>query len=208
MILFSYWRSTTSYRVRVALHLKGISFTTRSINLVDGEECSEGYKLLNPSMGVPALQINDDVTLTQSMAILSYLETITPTPAMLPSDPIKSALITAAANIIACDIHPVNNLKVVNKVKSHGVEGRDWIVDWMNQGLTAYQKLIEPMGRYSFGDALTLADICLVPQLYNAHRWGVDLTPFKRLVEIEQACLITDAFQKAHPDNQPDSDTP
>ncbi|MCO4839871.1 MAG: maleylacetoacetate isomerase [Rhodobacteraceae bacterium] len=206
MILYSYWRSTTSYRVRVALNLKGIPFTTKPINLVEGEQCSADYKRLNPSMGVPALQINDDVTLTQSMAILSYLESVNPTPAMLPSDPIKSAEITAASNVIACDIHPVNNLKVVNKVKSLGANGVDWMIDWMNHGLMAYQELIEPQGKYSFGDDITLADICLVPQLYNAHRWGVDLTPFKRLVEIEKACLMTDAFQKAHPNNQPDSE--
>ncbi len=208
MILYSYWRSTTSYRVRVALHLKGVPFTTRSINLADGEQCSSNYEKINPSMGVPALQINDDVTLTQSMTILSYLEQVHPVPAMLPSDPIKSALIAAAANVIACDIHPVNNLKVVSRMKSLGADGIEWMIDWMNQGLMAYQKLIEPKGRYSFGDDLTLADICLVPQLYNAHRWGVDLSPFKRLVEIEQACLMTDAFQKAHPNNQPNSETP
>ena len=206
MILYSYWRSSTSYRVRVALHLKSIPFSTVSINLADGEQFSADYKLLNPSMGVPALQINTDVALTQSMAILSYLERAYPSPTLLPSDSIKSALVLAAANLIACDIHPVNNPKVVDQVTSLGGDATEWIVNWMNQGLMAYQELIEPKGRYSFGDDLTLADICLVPQLYNAHRWGVDLTPFKRLAEIEQVCLETEAFQKAHPDNQPDSE--
>ncbi len=209
LTLYSYWRSTTAYRVRIALHLKELAFDTRAINLVKGEQSSPDYLSLNPSHGVPSLILEDGTVLTQSMAIINYLDRRYPSPALCPTDPVLAAKVQAAALVIACDIHPVNNLKVVSQLKKLGHsqdEAVAWMQDWMVRGFEAYQALIDPSSAFSFGDELSLADICLVPQLYNAHRWGVDLSPFERLVEIEQRCLALAAFEAAHPQRQPDAE--
>jgi len=211
MRLYTYWRSTTSYRVRIALALKGIGYESKPVNLVEGDQRDKDFLAINPSAGVPALALEGPgaPVLTQSMAILDYLEARYPTPALLPSEPLKAAQVRAAANIIACDIHPVNNLKVIGQLKSLGFsqdQAVDWMRNWMAQGFAAYQALI-PGGRYSFGDTLSLADICLVPQLYNAHRWGLDLAPFADLSQIEARCLAHPAFEAARPENQPDAES-
>ena len=163
---------------------------------------------MNPAAGVPALVLDDGTVLTQSMAILEWLETAHPTPALIPTDPIAAAKVRAAALVIATDIHPVNNLKVVQKLKAMGHDQDDaasWMADWMVRGLEAYQALIPHDHDFSFGDEPTLADVCLVAQLYNAHRGGLDLTPFKRLTKIEACCLALPAFVAARPENQPDA---
>ena len=207
MKLYSYWRSTTSYRVRVALHLKGVAFETVPVDLVAGAQRDADFLGINPVAGVPALTLDDGRVLTQSMAILEWLEAVYPAPALLPEEPVAAAQVRAAALIMATDVHPVNNLKVGQKLKAMGHSQDDvvaWMIDWMERGLTAYRALI-PGGRYSFGDQVTLADICLVAQLYNAHRWGVDLAPFAQLTEIEARCLALPAFDAARPENQPDA---
>jgi len=206
--LYTYWRSTTSYRVRIALNMKGIAYTPVSVNLVAGDQRGADYTRLNPGQGVPTLVLEDGTTLTQSMAILDYLEETTPTPALLPHDPVQRSHVRAAALAIATDIHPVNNLRVVGKLKSMGHSQEDgvaWMNDWMTAGFTAFQALIEPDSPYCFGDTPTLADVCLVPQLYNAHRWGTDLSGFARLTEIEARCLTLPAFADARPEAQPDA---
>ncbi len=208
MRLFSYWRSTTSYRVRIALHLKGLAFETVPVNLVAGEQRDAAYLSTNPIGGVPALDLGDGQILTQSMAILDYLDAAYPDPALLPADPLQAARIKAAAMVVACDIHPVNNLKVVGQLKALGHSQEDavaWMNDWMTRGFTAYQALLPEGTAFSFGDTPTLADLCLVPQLYNAHRWGCDLTPFSRLTDIEARCLALPAFDAARPETQPDA---
>lgn len=207
MKLYSYWRSTTSYRVRIALNLKGLSYQTQEVDLVAGGQRRAEFLDVNPIAGVPALELDDGAVLTQSMAILEWVEAMHPEPALLPHDPVEAAKIRAAALLVATDIHPVNNLKVIQKLKSKGQSQEEcvaWMIDWMERGFAAYQALI-PGGTYSFGDALTLADLCLVPQLYNAHRWGVDLAPFADLTEIEARCLALPAFDAARPENQPDA---
>lgn len=207
MKLYSYWRSTTSYRVRIALNLKGIAYETVPVNLVAGDQRAPDYAALNPGQGVPTLVLDDGAILTQSMAILDYLEETRPDPALLPADPVARARVRAAALTIATDIHPVNNLRVVGKLKSMGHsqdEATDWMNDWMTQGFTAFSRLIDAGGPFCFGDAPGLADLCLVPQLYNAHRWGCDLAPFGRLTEIEARCLALPAFDVARPEAQPD----
>lgn len=207
MKLYTYWRSTTSYRVRIALHIKGIPFESVSVDLVAGDQRAAPFLGFNPIGGVPVLELPDGTVLTQSMAILEWLEAAHPKPALLPSDTIEAAQIRAAALVVACDIHPVNNLKVVAKLKTLGHsqdEAVAWMQDWMTRGLAAYDALI-PGGAFSFGDTVTLADLCLVAQLFNAHRWGVDLAPFARLTDIEARCLALPAFQAARPENQPDA---
>lgn len=208
MKLYSYWRSTTSYRVRIALHLKGVAFETISVDLVAGDQRAAEYTAINPGAGVPALVLGDGRVLTQSMAILEWLERAFPAPAMLPADPITAAQVRAAALIIATDIHPINNLKVVQRLKSMGHSQADtvaWMNDWMVRGFEAYQASLPAGTDFSFGDTPSFADICLVAQLYNAHRWGADLTPFPRLTDIEARCLAMPAFDAARPENQPDA---
>ena len=187
--------------------MKGLGFETLPVDLVAGTQREASFLSVNPVAGVPALELGDGQVLTQSMAILEWLEAAHPAPALLPSDPVEAAQVRAAALIMATDVHPVNNLKVGQKLKSMGHPQEDvvaWMIDWMERGLTAYQALI-PGGTYSFGDQVTLADICLVAQLYNAHRWGVDLAPFAQLTEIEARCLALPAFDAARPENQPDA---
>lgn len=210
MKLYSYWRSTTSYRVRIALNLKGLDYQILPVNLVAGEQRAPGYAAMNPIEGVPTLVLDDGTVLTQSLAIIDYLEAVAPEPALLPAEPVARAKVLAAAHTIAMDIHPVNNLKVGARLKSeHGLEQEDviaWMVHWMEKGLAAYQALLPAGPRFSFGDAPGLADICLVAQLYNAHRWGVGLAPFPRLQEIERAALALPGFDAARPENQPDAE--
>lgn len=210
MRLYSYWRSTTSYRVRIALNLKGLSYETVPVNLVAGEQRAPDYAALNPIEGVPTLVLEDGTLLTQSLAIIDYLDAVAPEPALLPVEPLARARVLAAAHTIAMDIHPVNNLKVGARLKSeYGLSQEDvvgWMVHWMERGLAAYQALLPDGPVFSFGDRPDLADICLVAQLYNAHRWGVDLGPFPRLQEIERAALALPAFDAARPETQPDAE--
>ncbi|WP_238368621.1 maleylacetoacetate isomerase [Mesobacterium pallidum] len=208
MRLYTYWRSTTSYRVRIALNLKGLAYEPVSINLVEGDQSSSDYAALNPGLGVPTLVLDDGTVLTQSMAILDWLEETHPDPPLLPKDAIQRAKVRAAALTIAADVHPVNNLRVIARLKSMGhsqQEAVDWMNDWMQRGFKAFEKLIAPDKDYCFGETPGLADLCLVPQLYNAHRWGCDLSALTRLTEIERRCLDRAAFDAARPKNQPDA---
>ncbi|MEM0907648.1 MAG: maleylacetoacetate isomerase [Pseudomonadota bacterium] len=208
MKLFGYWRSTTSYRVRIALNLKGLSFKTQPVDLTTGEQHTSSYTALNPIAGVPTLVLDDGTALTQSMAILDYLDQVSPAPRLIPTEPVAAAKVRAAAMVIACDIHPVNNLKIGLKLKDIGHNQEDvaaWTRHFMALGLSAYQDLLPEGSTLSFADTPTLADVCLIPQLYNAHRWELDLSPFPRLRDIEARCLSLPAFQAAHPNAQPDA---
>jgi maleylacetoacetate isomerase len=208
MRLYSYWRSSSSYRVRIALNLKGLAYETRAINLLQHEQQSPTYAALNPALGLPSLMLDDGTVLTQSMAILEWLEEAHSTPPLLPADPLLRAKIRAAAQVIASEVHPVNNLRVLNRLKAMGHDQLDivaWMKNWMVQGFDAYAALISSSEAFSFGAAPSLADLCLVPQLYNARRWGVDLAPYPRLVAIEARCLALSAFVAARPEAQPDA---
>lgn len=207
--LYTYWRSTTSYRVRIALNMKGLAYESHPVNLVKGVQRNAEYQAMNPGKGVPVLELDDGTVLTQSLAILDYLDRVYPDPALLPSTPIERAKVMAAAHVIALDIHPVNNLRVVQHLGKMGhskADGVEWMVHWMNEGLTAFQAMLPGDTRFAFGDTPTLADICLVSQLYNGHRWGVDMAPFARLIEIEETCLALPAFADARPEAQPDAE--
>lgn len=209
MKLYTYWRSTTSYRVRIALNLKGIAYKAVPVNLVKGEQKAPDYAALNPGLGVPSLVLDDGTVLTQSMAILDWLEETHPAPALLPAGAVPRAHVRATALAIATDIHPVNNLRVIGKLKSMGHSADEtaaWMNDWMTRGFTAFAAQIAQDTPFCFGDQPGLADLCLIPQLYNAHRWGCDLASFPRLTEIEARCLALPGFDAARPENQPDAD--
>ena len=208
MKLYSYWRSTTSFRVRAALHLKGIAFETVPVNLLDGAQRTPDYTALNPGQGVPTLVLDDGTVLTQSLAIIDYLDAIA-APRLLPDDPLLRARVMAAAHALALDTHPVNTLRVGPHLQATcgatAEAAKAWMQHWILQGFTATEAMVAPDTEFAFGDTPDLADICIVSQAYNAHRWDVDMAPFPRLARIEAACLAHDAIAAAHPDNQPDA---
>lgn len=209
MILCSYWRSTTSYRVRAALNLKGLSYTQRPVDLVAGDQRADAYTALNPGQGVPALELDDGTVLTQSLAILDYLDVTHPEPALLPSDPLLRARVLAAAHTVALDIHPVNNLRVMAHLKSaHDAtpdQAQDWMRHWIAEGFTALETLLPDNSSFAFTDTPSLADLCIVAQCYNAHRWGLSLAPYPKITRVEAACLATPAIKAAAPEAQPDA---
>lgn len=207
-VLHGYFRSTASYRVRIALNLKGVAYADAFHHLRKGEQRAAEYLALNPQGLLPALEI-DGAVLTQSLAICEYLDETVAGPTLLPVDPLARAKVRAAAQLIACDIHPIQNLKVLDRLRALDVPD-DQVTGWARQvieeGLDAFDRLIAAEdGPYCFGDQVTLVDICLVAQLVNARRFGVDLR-WPRLVAIETACLALDAFVRAAPQNQPDAE--
>ena len=210
MKLYTYWRSSCSYRVRIALGLKGLAWDGIPIHLVKGEQRDPGYLAHNPSGFVPVLVLEDGTELVQSLAILDYLEAVYPAPPLLPAEPLARARVLAAAHVIAMDTQPVTNVGVVAHLKSaYGADqqgGIDWMVHFMTRNFAAFDRLIAAEGTFCFGDGPTWADICLIPQLYNAHRWGVDLSRFPRLLDIERAALALPAFDAARPETQPDAE--
>lgn len=210
MKLYTYWRSSCSYRVRIALGLKGLAWESLPVHLVKGEQRSPEYLVHNPSGFVPTLVLDDGTELVQSLAILDYLEAAYPDPALLPADPLDRARVLAAAHVIAMDTQPVTNVGVVGHLKAaYGADnqgGIDWMVHFMTQHLAAFERLIAPEGLFCFGNTPGWADICLIPQLYNAHRWGVALDRFPRLIDIERAALALPAFDAARPETQPDAE--
>jgi maleylpyruvate isomerase len=207
MTLYGYWRSTASWRVRLALALKGLQFETVPVHLAHGGQLTPEFRALNPQGMVPALQLDDGTMLTQSLAILEWLEETHPEPALLPADPVERAQIRAFAEIVACDIHPIQNLKILKKLRSLG-QDQDGVNAWaawiIEDGLDACEALIAGRsGPYCFGDQVTLADVLLVPQLSNARRFGADMR-WPRILDVEAACQQLPAFKAAAPEAQPD----
>jgi maleylacetoacetate isomerase len=203
-ILFDYWRSSASYRVRIALNLKSVTFESVSVNLRSGEQQSEEYRRHNPQALVPMLQIGEE-RIAQSLAIIDYLDARFPDPPLLPREASERAHVLSLALTIACDVHPLNNLRVLNYLKNElgqGEEARNaWYVHWVTEGLRAVEATAAPSaGRYLFGDEPTLADVCLVPQLYNARRFDVPLDEFPLLTRVEAEAGKLEAFNAAHPD--------
>ncbi|MEO9601403.1 maleylacetoacetate isomerase [Parasphingorhabdus sp.] len=202
IILHDYWRSSASYRVRIVLNLKNVSHELRSVNLLDGDHKGAAYKAINPQGRVPSLTI-DGQDIIQSLAIIDYLDATFPEPPMLSSDPMERARILGQALIIATDIHPINNMAVGNYLKSEfGADGNGvvkWMRHWMQTGFAALEQLAPEQGLFG-GDTPNLADVCLVPQMYNARRFETDLVDFPKLVRIDAACNELEAFQKATPE--------
>jgi len=210
MKLHGYFRSSASYRVRIALNLKGLGAEHLPHHLRKGEQRDPAYLALNPQGLVPTLQDDRGTVLTQSLAIIEWLDETHPEPPLLPKDPLRRAQVRAFAQVLACDTHPVQNLKVLARLRQLGLpeeQVTEWAA-WANrEGLSACEILIadEP-GPFCFGAVPTMADLCLVPQLANARRFGVDLTPFPRLLKAEAAAKDNKAFADAAPDRQPDAE--
>jgi maleylacetoacetate isomerase len=208
LTLHSAWRSSAAYRVRIGLNLKGLAYDIAPVNLVANEHQGPAFAALNPQRLLPALDVGGRV-LTQSLAILDWLDETAPEPPLLPADPFDRALVRAMAQIVASDIHPVNNLRILRALTELGVDepGREaWIGRWITDGFTALEAMIvQHGGRFAFGDAPGLADCCLIPQVYNAERFKTDLTPFPAIRAIAARCAEHPAFVAAHPNQQPDA---
>jgi maleylacetoacetate isomerase len=209
--LYSYFRSSAAYRVRIALNLKGLPYEMDFVHLTKdgGRQHSAEFNAINPAKLVPALRLDSGDVLTQSLAIIDYLDETHPQPPLLPVDPVQRAKVRAVALTIACDIHPIDNLRVLQYLKrtlKHEQSDIDaWYHHWIIQGFNAIEAAIAP-GPYCFGAQVTLADVCLVPQVFNARRLNVPLEAFPKIVAVESACLKLAAFDKARPENQPDAE--
>jgi maleylpyruvate isomerase len=209
MKLHGYFRSSASYRVRIALNLKGLSAEHLSHHLRKGEQRAADYLAINPQGFVPTVQ-GDGANLTQSLAIIEWLDETHPEPSLLPKEPLRRARVRAFAQVIACDTHPIQNLKILARLRELGLPEEkvtEWAA-WANrEGLAACEKLIAAeAGPFCFGDAPTIADLCLVPQLGNARRFGVDVAVFPRLLKAEAAAKALKAFADAAPERQPDAE--
>jgi len=205
-VLYDYFRSSASYRVRIALNLKGIDYEQRPVSLVQGAQNDPDYKALNPQGLVPMLEI-DGHRLTQSLSIMVYLDQVYPDPPLMPRDPADGAHVRALALAVACDIHPLNNLRVLKYLKNDlkiSEEAKDeWYRHWVAEGLAALEEMARPRaGAFLFGDSPTIADVCLVPQLYNARRFSVPITDYPTLRRADETASAHAAFAAAHPDRQ------
>jgi len=210
MKLHGYFRSSASYRVRIALNLKGLGVEHVPHHLRKGEQCAPAYLAINPQGLVPTLENDTGAILTQSLAIIEWLDETHPKPELLPKDPLRRAKVRAFSQVLACDTHPVQNLKVLARLRQLGLP-EDQVTGWAGwanrEGLSACEKLIaNEAGPFCFGVAPTMADVCLVPQLANARRFGVDVSAFPRLLKAEAAAKAMKAFVDAAPDRQVDAE--
>ncbi|XP_040189587.1 maleylacetoacetate isomerase isoform X2 [Rana temporaria] len=203
-LLFGYFRSSCTWRVRIALALKGIEYDQKPINLIKdgGQQLTDEFKRVNPMLQVPALRI-DGVTLSQSLAIIEYLEETRPSPALLPRDPVQRARCRIISDHITSGIQPLQNLAVLKKV---GDGSQEWAQHFIRRGFQALEQLLqETAGRYCVGDEVTMADLCLVPQVFNADRFKVDMAPYPTISRLNQSLMELEAFQVTHPSRQPDT---
>jgi len=204
MKLFSYFRSSAAYRVRIALNLKQIEVETVSINLVSGDQNSDAYVAINSQGLVPSLELDDGRLISQSLAICEWLEVNYPSPSLIPNDSYLAAQVRACALTIACDIHPVNNLRVLKYLESELGASNDqkntWYQHWVEEGFNAIEQTISG-GPYCFGSEPTLADLCLVPQVFNAVRFKVDMTKYPKISAVNAHCLEQQSFISASPEN-------
>ena len=212
LTLYGYWRSTSSYRLRIALALKGVAPDQIPVHLVrdGGQQLKPAYRALNPQARVPALELDEGTVLIQSPAIIEYLEERFPSPPLLPTDLVARAKVRAVAAIIGCDIHPLHNVGPLTMLRNEfgcsETAVANWIARWVGDGLAAVEAMI-PGGAFCFGSEPSLADAYVVPQLFAARRFGVPLTHLNKIGEVERAALTHPAFQAAHPNRQPDAET-
>ena len=210
MKLYSYFRSSASYRVRIALNLKGISYDMDCVHLARGEHHKDAYKKVNAQARLPSLELDSGAVLTQSPAIIEYLEEAYPNPPLLPKDKVERAKVRAIASLIACDIQPLGNMTVLKYLRAPLNHDEDavnaWIANWIDQGFRAVETLLVP-GPYALGKEVSLADVYIVPQVFNARRFNITLKEFPKLTAAVEACEKLDAFARAHPSKQPDAES-
>ena len=210
MRLYSFFRSSAAYRVRIALNVKAVTYETVSVNLPGAEHLAAEFRAVNPQATIPTLD-DDGTVLWQSLAIIEYLDARFPSPRLIPAEPVARARVQALAQLIACEIHPLNNLRVLKylrgELKLDETAVSRWYSHWIAEAFGPLETLVTRYGggRYCFGDSLSLADVCLVPQIYNARRFSCDLTPYSTLVRIADALSAEPAFAAAAPDRQPDA---
>jgi maleylacetoacetate isomerase len=217
--LYSYFRSSAAYRVRIAFNLKGLSYDTVAIHLQreGGLNRKPAFRAINPQMRVPALELDSGEIITQSLAIIEYLDEVHPQPPLLPSEPVARAKVRALAQLVACDIHPLNNVGPLRYLKDELGQDQSkidaWYQHWVREGFDALEAMIQPdtrgphgPGPYAYGAEVTLADICLVPQVANARRLKVPLESYPKIVAVDTACAKLAAFEQARPENQPDAE--
>jgi len=213
MKLYTFFRSSASYRVRIALNVKGLAYEPVSIHLAKGAHRHPEFGDINPEGLVPALVEDDGAVLTQSLAIIEYLEEKHPQPPLLPRDLYGRARVRALSNLVACEIHPLNNLRTLQHLRKNLGQNEDqvnaWYRHWIADGLAKLEAMLVRggAGKFSHGDTVTMADCCLVPQIFNAKRYECDLAPYPVTMRIFDACMALDAFQRAQPSRQPDAET-
>jgi maleylacetoacetate isomerase len=207
--LYSAWRATAPYRVRIGLALKGVGYDYAPVDLIKGEQREPAYRAVNPQGLTPTLDLGDGHVLTQSLAILEWLEETRPEPPLLPKAPLDRAAVRAMAGIIACDIHPLNNTRVGRALNKLGVSQADnlaWIHRWITDGFDTLEPMVARHGEgFAFGATPTIADCCLIPQVYSANRYEVDLSPYPAIRAVADRAAEHPAFQAAHPNRQPDA---
>jgi len=209
MKLYSYYRSSAAFRVRIALNVKAIPVDYEYINLLDGKNNSSGYDLINPAKFVPALQLDDGTIITQSSAIIEYLEEVYPAVKLLPQNAVMRAKIRSVASIVAADVHPLNNLRIMKYLTAElavtAAQKDKWYARWIHDGFSAIEKIIcKTAGTYAFGASVTMADAFLVPQVYNARRFNIPLYDYPTITKVADSCMKLEAFQKAAPEAQVD----
>lgn len=206
--LFGYWRSSATWRVRIGFALKGLGYAYHSVHLRDGQQHDPGYVAKNRMHQVPTLRFADGAVLTQSFAILSWLDATHPEPALWPKDAFARARATEIAEIVNAGIQPLQNFSLLQRLRSLGVDPVQWSREVIARGFEALEPIVaETAGRFAVGDAVSIADLCLVPQLYNARRFDVDLTACSTLLKVEAACFEHPAFVSTRPESQPDAET-
>ena len=205
MRLHGYWRSSSTWRVRIVLDEKGIEYEPVPVNLLHGSHSEPEYLARNPMGQVPALELDDGRMLTQSVAILEYLEQVHPSPPMLPAEAVERARVRAMVEIVNSGVQPLQNLAVLKALDTLGADRKQWSTRWIDKGLAVLESMASEHGPWLVGSGPTFAEACLIPQLYNARRFGMDVAQYPRLHRCEAACMERPAFQSSHPDQQPDA---
>ena len=210
MKLYTYFRSSAAFRVRIALNLKGVQYQPVFVHLAKGEHRKPEYAKVNPQALVPTLELDDGTRLNQSLAIIEFLEEKHPSPALLPRDALGRARVRSLSNLVASEIHPVNNLRVLQHLKSALGQSQDqidtWYRYWIADGLAKLEAELQSKNRFCHGDAPTMADCCLVPQIFNAKRYQSDLAPYPNTMRVFDECMKLEAFDRAQPSKQPDAE--
>jgi len=207
--LYTYFRSSASFRVRIALNLKGLAYEPVFVHLAKGEHRQPQYTQVNAQALLPTLELDDGTRLTQSLAIMEWLDEKHPSPALLPKEALARARVRAIADLIACEIHPLNNLRVLQHLKRLGQTQEQidaWYRYWIADGLQKLEAEMAGAGRFCHGDSPTMADCCLVPQIFNAKRYNSDLSPYPKTMRVFENCMKLEAFDRAQPSQQPDAE--